>query len=303
MIKLQKYFERPFTRFVDARDLSLFRFLFCIFILSAHLEDFYWYLSLYKSEYFIPLFSEALLSLGEQVTIAHISGIGLIIFLLLSAFGVYARTSLALSCLFYLMFYKPLIDILAWHDAQPAFFVLAILCMAPAISYVTVFTYKNALRRMSTVSWPTDSIILILALAYLSAGLSKLQMGGLAWADGSPIRELFFDFYVFYGREISLVFLQPQYELLLAVAAVSVLVFQNTFWTILFFPVLRPFYIVGGLLFHALIRITTGINFFPYFVILYFVFLKVEWLENLWMYVKARPFFDYGIKLLIRLRS
>lgn len=125
--------------------------------------------------------------------------------------------------------------------------------------------------------WPLRLGQWLLALAYLSAGVSKLWHGGLEWMNGTTLT-----YYVVYD---ALAFDRPlglwiaQFGWLLQVLSVVTIVWELFFWVAVVVPRTAWLFVLTGTALHVGIYLTQRAPFF-HFIVLYIVFLgpiRDEW--------------------------
>ncbi len=118
--------------------------------------------------------------------------------------------------------------------------------------------------------WPIFVCKVFLALMYLSAIFNKLTVSGIGWANGYTLQSIMAMDGLRWGSELSIWF--SQQHVLLLLGQIVVVVFQSTFWLVLFFPRLGWIYYPLGLGFHILIFVTLKAPFF-HWMLLYFLFI------------------------------
>jgi hypothetical protein len=148
---------------------------------------------------------------------------------------------------------------------------------------------------MSTAFWGIRVTMIVIALAYLDAGLSKLLNGGLdAWVyrigfenfgvwDSTKRGLHWFNGYTLqhYLLQDGIRFDRPlgvwisQYKTLCQLLSVGAVAFELGFILILFFRRLIPVLLIGGVMLHAGIEVTQGATFFM-LVTLYGVWVPWE---------------------------
>lgn len=118
--------------------------------------------------------------------------------------------------------------------------------------------------------WPILFIQWFFPLMYISAFVSKLTRGGLEWANGISLQ--YFMILEGYKNDSDLAMYLSQFHYLLRFAEYIVLVFQATFFLILFFPRLKWVYLPLGLFFHLFIWVTLRAPF-PQWIVMYIVYI------------------------------
>jgi predicted DCC family thiol-disulfide oxidoreductase YuxK/uncharacterized membrane protein YphA (DoxX/SURF4 family) len=123
----------------------------------------------------------------------------------------------------------------------------------------------------SFARWPIRNAQWLLAMAYLSAGLSKLVNGGLAWFNGYTL--------VYYAANDGLQWGAPLAPALVGHPAVASLfsigavALELTFWLAIVFPRLVPLFVLGGTAMHLSIYFVQKAPFFQ-FIFLYTAFIE-----------------------------
>ncbi len=134
----------------------------------------------------------------------------------------------------------------------------------------------DASRDQSTTQfavWPLRLTQIILAMAYLCAGLCKLRVSGLRWMNGYTLQHHVFGDAIRWGKPLG-VWLAQQHELciVLSIAAITLEVF---FFLAIVTPRIMPLILVSGVLLHVGIDLTQGATFFQ-LILLYVVFIDFE---------------------------
>jgi predicted DCC family thiol-disulfide oxidoreductase YuxK len=120
--------------------------------------------------------------------------------------------------------------------------------------------------------WPLRTVQWLLGMAYLSAGLSKLVNGGLAWFNGYTL--------VYYATMDGLLWGAPLAPALAghpgvaSLFSIGAVAFELTFWLAIVFPRLVPLYLLGGAAMHLSIYAVQRAPFFQ-FIFLYVAFIEV----------------------------
>ena len=118
---------------------------------------------------------------------------------------------------------------------------------------------------LTTALWPLKLTQLLLALAYLSAGVCKLAFGGLTWMNGYTLQQHMFADAVRSGLPLGLWMARQHYLCILV--SVGILAVELFFFLTLFVPRLVPFLLLGGVLLHVGIYVTMGAPFFQFLVL------------------------------------
>jgi hypothetical protein len=131
---------------------------------------------------------------------------------------------------------------------------------------------------------PLRFVMLLMGSIYFFAGVWKFVIGGIGWATSDNMK------YILYAQWFRLDWLPAfridQFPLLCKAAGIGVIVFELAFIFLLFFPRLRRFAALGGLLFHFSVYFFAHINFWT-LALCYVVFIDFEPLYR--RFVKVKP--------------
>jgi len=134
------------------------------------------------------------------------------------------------------------------------------------------FEPKSSEPRLSPfVRWPLRLMQWLLAMAYLSAGISKLRNGGLEWMNGYSLAYLIGKDAVERGSALG-VWLAGQVPLLRVLSVIAVAT-EVGFVGALLVPRFTLLFLLAGAGLHAAIYITQRAPF-PQFIVLYVVFIE-----------------------------
>ncbi len=289
--------EKLFFQKISSKDLNLFRFLYCgsliIYIVNSFPEVAIRYAKgMYNP---IPLFELVGLGLMDYQSLYYIY-LTLVVSLTLAMLGILTRVSLYISwiCFFLYMgtklgFAKMPGSNYVYHSQNIIVFVLFILSVSPGISDWGIVSFFRKNRKKQIYSpphipnWPTQLIKSTIALAYFGAGYCKIATSFL-WADGYTLQAYFLHRHILLDMELS-GFLAQFYYLCLFLGIAS-LILELTFFLIIFFPRLAPFYVFSALMFHVSVIFTMDINFLKTFALVYLVFIRVSFFS--WLYEEIR---------------
>lgn len=118
--------------------------------------------------------------------------------------------------------------------------------------------------------WPIRFIQLIFPLMYLSAVISKLTRSGLDWVNGFTLQYAMIQDGYRHGSELAIWL--SQFHDFLKLSEWVVLIYQATFFLILFFPKLKWVYLPLGLCFHLGTYFTLKAPF-PQWILFYAVYI------------------------------
>lgn len=189
-----------------------------------------------------------------------------------AALGIAVYFCLFVSLLLYVLYFSQLIpfeDVGRKTHHIPA--VLGVLLMSPNL--------QHSLSDPN-VYWPQALIKFILAHTYFSAAYQKLRYSGFAWPKGDSFRNYLIVLDLWHGLPKAKALLNTHRSIITMISS-SVVIFQVTFWMILFWPSLDLIYAICGLCFHTGIWLVMKINYLKYISGIYLIFL-IE-LLNPWL--------------------
>ena len=146
---------------------------------------------------------------------------------------------------------------------------------APVLTGIFIYfvVQKNKLNKSADTSFVFFNYILsVVGIAYLTSGLNKIFSTNSGWLTGEALRAYFYESLLF-EENVFKVFLLNRPHLLQAIS------FLIIFWEISFIfciisgKKIKAFFMISGLLFHAVIYIFLGPNFFYFFVPCYLAFI------------------------------
>jgi hypothetical protein len=130
--------------------------------------------------------------------------------------------------------------------------------------------------------WPVKLMQWLFPLMYLSAITAKLGIAGLDWSNGFTLQYYLIDDYLRKG-DLPLALALSRHHDVLAVAQSVVVLFQTTFFLVMFFPKLRWIYLPIGLAFHFGNYFILDADF-PQWIMLYAVYIPwnkvIKWLAT-----------------------
>lgn len=274
----------------DARTLGLFRFLYCssiaLSILVDHLPALARSRLAYHPETYHPIRLFELLGIGRLSADAFTAlQTAVLAALLAAAFGLMTRWALTASWAGFFLYYgaihssmKPPLGDTIGHRSNAVVFVLLILSMAPRIGLWGIDGWLARGRRWGlnpadspvVSAWPLQAVKLLLALAFFGAAVCKLD--GIGWLNGRSLQAIFVEKAMQLDGSPALWLAgQPG---LCAALGVFVLIFEASFSVILFYPRLAWVYASGALALHAMILLTSSLDYFPLFAPIYWVVLS-----------------------------
>lgn len=190
------------------------------------------------------------------------AGIVLLVSLILIATGFLPRLFILIALVCYFLYFNPILS-LAYVQRKTNLlpFVLFVLLVSPSIG--------NSLDEPAT-RWELVLIKIAIAQLYFSAGLQKLRQGGWSWCNGRSLQGYLLENYCWSDQRPGLWL--ARHQALCAILSTLTLVFELTFWIIIFFPFLTYGYLAAVLLFHAGTLLTMRINYLKYLLPVYMIF-------------------------------
>ena len=123
----------------------------------------------------------------------------------------------------------------------------------------------------SLARWPLRVVQWVFVLAYLSAGISKLQYGGLDWLNGLAISSPLVRDWL-WAAEPTLGSYLVRVPYVMSVLALFTLLLENFFILAIFVPRLTPWFVLSGAMLHGGIFVLQGADFIQW-PLLYIVFI------------------------------
>lgn len=216
----------------------------------------------------------------------HAVWIGALVFGILALIGLSWRLALALFAAASTLLIAHAYSYGEMHHGQ-ALLVIAlwVLCFAPsgaALSVDALLDRRRRARRSVRVEapgadsspfarWPLRLIQWLLVLAYLSAAISKLTMGGLDWLNGYTLAYYFVQDGMIHRDGLAL--FVARFPAVCALLAAGALLFELTFAVAVLRPRLAWVYVIAGTVMHTTIFVLQHAVFFQ-FIALYIVFLE-----------------------------
>jgi hypothetical protein len=208
------------------------------------------------------------------------------VLLVLAAIGIAARP--ALAGIFVLQCLQE-----AWsnslgkvtHATLPLLYVVLFLALSPCdrvLSVRRLWRGRPLETRSPDARWPIELAVVVIAAYYCKAGIAKLLVGGLAWADGSTLQ-----FYLMTNGNPAGMTLAA-WPTLCAAASTLVLAFELG-WPIAIVRRVRVLWLAAGALFHVATKVFLGISFWPV-VATYLVCVPwTRWLKGLGVPLDTPP--------------
>jgi hypothetical protein len=257
--------------------ISMFAKFFCSALAILLLFNFNKQLRYFKSNP-VKIYGkhQKILSIYQLPTLDQNQFIGFGLMFLLSlaliSFGVFPRFFALLALLCYFPYFNS-IQSLSYIQRKTNLlpFVLMILALSPSLS--------NDVTGPGT-RWELILIKIGIVQIYLSAGIQKLRQSGRGWYNGKVLQAYLLENYLWsdkaYAYQLAK---QPK---LCSLLSTFTLIFELTFWVVIFFPSLSLVYVGIAFFFHLGILVTMGINYLKYLSPVYLIFFTdiAFWLKD-----------------------
>lgn len=190
-------------------------------------------------------------------------GLVFILSLVMVAFGLYSKVFISIAIISYFFYFNPITGLsYIQRKTNLVPLVLLILLVSP-----------NTTKPLDAPATQWELVLVKLALAqvYFSAAVQKLKKAGWEWGDGSALQSSLMSNYLWSDSKPAL--LLAKNRSLCTIFSTVTLLFELTFFVIIFAPWLTAFYVIMALLFHVVILITMRINYLKYIIPVYTVFI------------------------------
>jgi hypothetical protein len=189
--------------------------------------------------------------------------------------GLFTRTSMFILALGIWIFVAHMYSYSDVHH-EAALFAILLVCLAfsPIGERLSIDALIRRRRgrglppdaTSDTAMWALRLAHVLLAMTYLSTGMTKIIDGGPAWVNGYTLQAYLFRDAL--PREFPLgVWLAHQHGLCVALSIYTVL-YETFFFVSLLVPWTAPLFFINGIVFHAMLYLTAGHDFFPHIVTL-----------------------------------
>jgi hypothetical protein len=208
---------------------------------------------------------------GTVVTVQ----VATIVLLLAAAAGLVTRVTLPLGWAgaVFLFGMETSLGKVVHHDVLPLLAMIPLL-PAPAGEAWTLDARRHSSSPSARVGWPVRTAGVLVAGAYLIAGLSKLTFTGPEWVLGDNLRNILYAASDAHGGAEMALFVADR-PWLASLIAGSALAFELTLWIALVRPRLGPFFVVWAAALHTGIWLTIGINYVSWALTVAVVF--IDW--------------------------
>jgi hypothetical protein len=268
-----------FTTTTSTLNLFLFRFFYCGFLAIAvdDRANFFW------QQKNFGLFRGLLVLLpfqGEateewQFLMAKWFLMGALVLLACGIFPVWSALG---SLILYLNLFMPINVRLEPFDDNIVVFNLIVLIFANLGTWQLFL--NGDLKKLRQSAWPLQLFALNLSLVYFSAFLSKLYLGGAKWAQGEYLQNYLLERYLQAGNNVSL--FTAQHLWICMACSIGILIFEGTFWLVLFTHRIKIALIAIGPFIHLFIYLIMGLNFMKVYMLGYLAFIPYHELYRRW---------------------
>jgi len=192
-----------------------------------------------------------------------ILGAVFILSLLMVVLGLYPKVFILIAIVSYFFYFNPITGLsYIQRKTNLVPLVLLILLVSP---------HTGKPLDVPATQWELVLVKLALAQVYFSAGVQKLKSAGWKWADGTALQSSLVGNYLWSDSKPAL--LLAKNKRLCALFSTITLLFELTFFVIIFIPWLTAFYVLLALSFHLVILMTMRINYLKYMIPVYAVFI------------------------------
>lgn len=190
-------------------------------------------------------------------------GLVFILSLLMVVFSMHPKVFISIAIVSYFFYFNPITGLsYIQRKTNLVPLVLLILLVSPNTGQPL---------DVPATQWELVLVKLALAQVYFSAAVQKLKKAGWKWGDGSALQSSLMSNYLWSDSKSAL--LLAKNKSLCAVFSTVTLLFELTFFVIIFIPGLTIFYILLALSFHLMILVTMRINYLKYIIPVYTVFI------------------------------
>jgi uncharacterized membrane protein YphA (DoxX/SURF4 family) len=174
-------------------------------------------------------------------------------------------------------------------EAMFAFFLMS-LALAPSGDDLSIDAWRRRQAghppaEMSPYArWPFALAHLLLAMVYLSTGITKVIFGGLQWVNGYTLQER--TLMDALGRDVPLGIWLAQQHTLSILLSVGTVIFELGFCLSLFLPRWKTFFFAAALAFHIGLHLVAGHGFFGHMAVVLILLLCYD---PPWLPRRAQP--------------
>lgn len=205
------------------------------------------------------------------------AGVGFIISLIMAFLGVRTRLALGLAFVCYFFYFGQMIDYtFVRRKTNLIPLVLLTLTVAPNIHRCGLLPFLRKQDAEEPVeAWPLFVVKGLISMVYLLFAYTKLfKAGGFGWAEGESLQAYLLTFYLYGDMQYALWL--AQHPLLCTLMSWFTIVFELTFWMVVFWPRLTWPFVLAGLIFHSGIAWFMEIYYIKYFGLTYVVFFDLH---------------------------
>lgn len=209
----------------------------------------------------------------------------------LSLVGLFTRVAMPLFALgsWFLVAHRFSYGDVHHSEAMFALFLMS-LALSPCNEDLSLDAWRKrragrpAVTTSSLARWPFALAHLLLALVYLSTGLTKLVFGGLRWMNGYTLQNRTLQDAL--GRDIPLGIWLAQQHTLSILLSIGTVMFEVGFVASLFLPRWRTAFFSAALAFHVGLHLVGGHGFFGHMTV---VLILLICYDTPWLRPQPRP--------------
>jgi hypothetical protein len=268
-------FDRWLFAAGDPRRLAGMRIVLCLVVAARVARPLFSDLAGQPEPLFRPLSFMQLVDAMPGRTFTIAIQIATIALLLAAALGLKSRWTFPLAWAggTFLFGMETSLGKVVHHDVLPLLAMIPLL-FAPTGQAWAIDARGADVTPSARVGWPVRTAGLLVAGAYLTAGLSKLTFTGPGWVLGDNLRNILYAASDAHGGN-ALALLVADRPWLASLFAGGALAFELTLWLVLVRPRLAPLYAAWAAALHTGIWLTIGINYISWAVTV--VAVVVDW--------------------------
>ncbi|MGB7290851.1 MAG: hypothetical protein WBD99_01595 [Thermodesulfobacteriota bacterium] len=271
--RIRRIIKSFFTEKTHPVNLAVFRIvLFLTVINTVDVSDVIWFSEFPKELLFAPTGLEWLFNyIPVNETWARVSSVLFLFFCFTGMIGLFTRTSALLAVIFgfYVLGIPQFFGkVRHYHHLIWFLAILAASRSGDALSVDAIFAARKRADRGITdppgssqaYALPLRFVWLLMGVMYFFPGFWKFVWAGPDWAFSDNLKFRLYKTWFEFG-DWTPFFRIDQYPFLYKIAALTTMIFELSFIFIIFFPGMRLFAALGGLLFHNLTNLFMRIPF------------------------------------------
>lgn len=259
----------------ESFNLTFFRFVYCLaiayYLFAYKRFVFQFETNVYESFLNFDYYRSTILF---GIPLFYLIRYFLILFLILTAIGIFTGFS-SIASAFLLFFYlKPIFNLYRLQSIDLIFFTLiAFFLNKKSHHHISLISKTNLTPKIHVGTQASKLFISIIAFAYFHAGMSKFINGDLyQLLDGRHYSNAFYYIYLSTDAKLSLMFAQSRY--IRPFFTMCAIIWELGFVLTLIKPKLLKVFAIFGIFFHFGVFLLMDINFFDYFIWSYLVLIN-----------------------------